>query len=159
MPSATQLVTFVGRLRRWGLGGLALAGLSAQAQFATVPPAQRPAQVPASLALNEKAYRKDAAQHIYAAYPSHILKGMVPPLVYAIMVTETEVDARGAVLQVRVVRAPAAAKEVTPWVVSLIRRAAPLPPPARLGRVKFIEVWLVDKSGQFQVHTLTEGQQ
>jgi periplasmic protein TonB len=95
---------------------------------------------------------------IYAAYPAHILKGKVPSMVHAIMVTETEVDAHGAVLRVRVLRAPAAAKEVAPWVVSLIRRAAPVPPPARLGRVKVVEVWLVDKFGQFQVHTLTEGQ-
>ena len=74
------------------------------------------------------------------------------------MVTETEIDARGKVLNVRVVRQPASAREVTPWVVSMIRRASPLPPPARIGRVKFVEIWLVDKSGQFQVHSLTEGQ-
>jgi len=42
--------------------------------------------------------------------------------------------------------------------VSLIRRASPLPPPARMGRVKYLEIWLVDKSGQFQVDSLTEGQ-
>jgi hypothetical protein len=40
----------------------------------------------------------------------------------------------------------------------MIRRASPLPPPARIGGVKFVEVWLVDKSGRFQVHSLTEGQ-
>ena len=107
---------------------------------------------------NEKAYRIDAARHIYDAYPAQILKGKVPPLVYAILVTETEIDARGKVLNVRVVRPPASAREVTPWVVSMIHRASPLPPPARIGRVKFVEVWLVDKSGQFQVHSLTEGQ-
>ena len=56
------------------------------------------------------------------------------------------------------VRRPASAREVTPWVVSLIRRASPLPPPARMGRVKFLEIWLVDKSGQFQLDSLTEGQ-
>ena len=36
--------------------------------------------------------------------------------------------------------------------------AAPLPPPARMGKVRYVEVWLVDKSGKFQVHSLTEGQ-
>jgi protein TonB len=158
MPPPTRPVFLSKRLACWALGGLLWAGQPALAQFATPPQAQRPASMPVSLAPNAKAYRLDAAQHIYAAYRPHILKGMVPPLVYAIVVTETEVDARGAVLQVRVVRAPAEAKEVTPWVVSLIRRAAPLPAPVRIGRVKFIEVWLVDKSGQFQVHTLTEGQ-
>jgi periplasmic protein TonB len=86
------------------------------------------------------------------------MQGMMPPLMHAVLVTETEVDARGAVKSVRIVRAPAAAKEVTPWVVQMIRRAAPLPPPARMGKVRYVEVWLVDKSGKFQVHSLTEGQ-
>ena len=140
------------------LAVLALAGVSARAQFAASPQPQKVAALQPSDALNEKAYRIDAARHIYAAYPAQILKGKVPALVYAILVTETEIDARGKVLRVRIVRQPAAAREVTPWVVSMIRRASPLPPPARIGRVKFVEVWLVDKSGQFQVHSLTEGQ-
>ncbi|MBS1175844.1 MAG: hypothetical protein H6R06_256 [Proteobacteria bacterium] len=140
------------------LATVALAGASAQAQFAAVPQPQKVAALQPSDAPTAKAYRIDAARHIYGAYPAHILKGKVPPLVYAILVTETEIDARGKVLKVRVLRQPAAAREVTPWVVSMIHRASPLPPPARIGRVKFVEVWLVDKSGQFQVHSLTEGQ-
>jgi hypothetical protein len=140
------------------LVGMALASASASAQFAAVPHPRKGAALLPSDASNEKAYRIDAARHIYDAYPAQILKGKVPPLVYAILVTETEIDARGKVLHVRVVRPPAAAREVTPWVVSMIHRASPLPPPARIGRVKFLEVWLVDKSGQFQVHSLTEGQ-
>ena len=141
------------------LAALVLATLSAQAQFARSPQPVKAGVLQPSEALNANAYRLDAARHIYGAYPSHILKGKVPALVYAIVVTETELDARGRVLNVRVVRQPAAAREVTPWVVSLIRRASPLPPPpARLGRVKVLEVWLVDKSGLFQVHSLTEGQ-
>jgi periplasmic protein TonB len=144
------------------MAAMALAGVSvqvqAQAQFSSAPrPLKAPALQP-SQAANEKAYRLDAARHIYDAYPALILKGKVPALVYAILVTETEIDARGQVLGVRIVRQPASAREVTPWVVSMIRRASPLPPPARIGRVKFLEVWLVDKSGQFQVHSLTEGQ-
>jgi hypothetical protein len=140
------------------LAVMALAGVSVRAQFAAVPQPQKAVALQPSHAANEKSYRIDAARHIYDAYPAQILKGKVPPLVYAILVTETEIDARGKVLNVRVVRPPAAAREVTPWVVSLIHRASPLPPPARIGRVKFMEVWLVDKSGQFQVHSLTEGQ-
>jgi protein TonB len=132
--------------------------MAAQAQFSMVPAPQQQDVLRVSEALNEKAYRKDAARHIYGAYPSRIMRGMMPPLLYAIMITETEVDAHGAVLNVKVTRAPAAAKEVAPWVVSLIRSAAPLPPPVKLGSVKFVEIWLVDKSGLFQVDSLTEGQ-
>jgi periplasmic protein TonB len=137
---------------------LALAGVSVRAQFAAAPQPQKVAALQPSDASNEKAYRVDAARHLYAAYPAQILKGKVPALVYAVLVTETEIDARGKVLNVRIVRQPAGAREITPWVVSMIHRASPLPPPVRIGRVKFVEVWLVDKSGQVQVHSLTEGQ-
>lgn len=137
---------------------LALACLSARAQFANAPQPLKSATLHPSDAPNEKAYRADAARHIYAVYPAQILKGKVPALVHAVVVTETEIDARGRVLGVRIVRQPSSAREVTPWVVSMIRRASPLPPPARIGRVKFVEVWLVDKSGRFQVHSLSEGQ-
>jgi hypothetical protein len=145
-------------LRRAVPLGLVCCAWGAQAQFNYVPPPERGVERSVSLALNEKAYRQDAARHVYASYPSRIKRGMMPPLLHAIMVTETEIDAHGAVRSVRVVRAPAAAKEVGPWVVSLIRSAAPYPPPQRMGSVRFTEIWLVDKSGLFQVDTLTEGQ-
>jgi protein TonB len=140
------------------LAVLALASLSVRGQFVQVPKPLKMAVLQPSEARSEMAYRTDAARHIYDAYPSQVLKGKVPALVYAIVITETELDARGKVLNVRVLRQPASAREVTPWVVSLIRRASPLPPPVRMGRVRFLEVWLVDKSGLFQVHSLTEGQ-
>jgi len=56
------------------------------------------------------------------------------------------------------VREPAAAKEVTPWVLEMIRRASPFPKPTKMGHVKYLDIWLVDKSGKFQLDTLTEGQ-
>jgi protein TonB len=137
---------------------LVLAGMAAQAQFATVPQPQPRSAALESQALTEKAYRRDAGRHLYSAYPSQVMYGVLPPLLHAVMVTDTDVDADGAVLRVRVRRAPAGAKEVTPWVVGLIRRAAPLPPPVRIGRLTYTEIWLVDKSGRFQVDALTEGQ-
>ena len=76
----------------------------------------------------------------------------------SVMVVETEIDATGQVVNVNVVRKPAAA-EVAPWVVAMIRRASPFPPPAKFtGGVRNTEIWLVHKSGMFQVDTLTEGQ-
>jgi len=92
------------------LAVMALAGVSVRAQFAAVPQPQKAVALQPSHAANEKSYRIDAARHIYDAYPAQILKGKVPPLVYAILVTETEIDARGKVLNVRVVRPPAAAR-------------------------------------------------
>jgi hypothetical protein len=39
-----------------------------------------------------------------------------------------------------------------------VRSAAPFPAPVRMGRVTYTDVWLWDKSGRFQLDTLTEGQ-
>ncbi|CAN5874625.1 hypothetical protein BH11PSE13_BH11PSE13_36980 [soil metagenome] len=47
-----------------------------------------------------KIYRKSAAAHIYKMYPKRIYKGQIPPLVYAVVVVETDVDASGKVLNV-----------------------------------------------------------
>ena len=44
-----------------------------------------------------KAYRKVGAGHIYKTYPKRIYKGKIPPLVYAVVVTETDIDATGKV--------------------------------------------------------------
>ncbi len=140
------------------LACVTLAATAAQAQFNTLPTPQPRSAALDSQALTEKAYRKDAGRHFYSAYPSQVMYGVLPPLLYAVMVTETVVDAHGKVLSVRVRRAPAGAKEVAPWVVKLIRACAPLPAPVRMGKVTFTEIWLVDKSGRFQVDSLTEGQ-
>lgn len=111
-----------------------------------------------SHATNEKAYRQDGARAIYAAYPDSIYKGKLPPLLHAIAVVETEIDSNGNVRDVRMIRAPSHAPDVTARVRELIRKASPLPAPARLGTVRYTETWLVDKSGKFQLDTLTEGQ-
>jgi len=103
-------------------------------------------------------YRDGAARHIYATYAASIYKGMLPPLVHAIVVVETEVDMRGNVRDVRVVRSPSHAPEVTDEVRQMIQRASPFPAPGSADGAKFVEVWLVDDSGRFQLHTLTEGQ-
>lgn len=154
-----------GRLR-WRsvalLAGLAVVTLvawsPARAQFSAAPNPIRVAAEALSNADNERAYRRDGARHLYASYPGHIHKGKLPPLMYAIAITETEIDENGQVVNAHVVREPAAAKEVSPWVLQMIRQASPFPKPRRLGHVKYLDIWLVDKSGKFQLDTLTEGQ-
>lgn len=128
----------------------------AQAQFHSPPqPAgafHRPSEAETPLE-----YRIDGARHLYAAYGAHIFKGRLPPLLHGIAITETTIDAQGRVLDVHMVRKPAA-PEVGPWVVAMIRNAGQFPPPSRMGRVRYLDIWLVHKSGKFQLDTLTEGQ-
>ena len=133
---------------------------AAVAQFASVPASALPGGPLPSEAEADTKYRVDAARHVYATYPTRIHKGKLPPMMYAIMITDTEIDTTGQVVKVTVAREPASAKEVSPWVVSLIRRASPFPAPAKLPgpTVVYREIWLVDRTGLFQVDTLTEGQ-
>jgi len=142
---------------------LALAGLLASApalalaQFNSTPTVAATYKLP-STARTERDYRKDGARHLYAAYRKQIHKGKMPPLLYGIAIIETEIGAGGEVRNVRIVRQPAAA-EVGPWAVAMIRKASPFPPPPLAMRsVKYTEIWLVDRTGRFQLDTLTEGQ-
>ena len=128
----------------------------ALAQFASAPMALPP-PLQASEAQTDAEYRKDAARHLYASYPMRIYRGRLPPLLHGVAVVETDVDADGTVLDVRLKRTPAA-PEVGPWVLQMVRKAGPFPPPAKLGRATYLDIWLVHKGGNFQLDTLTEGQ-
>ena len=105
-----------------------------------------------------RAYRKVGARHIYNAYPQRIYKGKIPPLVYAVVVTETDVDATGRVTGVHFSRTPSHAPEVSGQIAKLIRDASPLPDPGKVGPHTYVDTWLWDKSGKFQLDTLTQGQ-
>jgi len=105
-----------------------------------------------------KAYRKLGAKHIYTAYPGRIYKGRIPPLVYAVVVTETDIDSNGRVTGVHFSRTPSHAPEVSGMIADLIRKASPFPPPGKIGAHTYVDTWLWDKSGQFQLDTLTLGQ-
>jgi periplasmic protein TonB len=129
---------------------------AAQAQFQTAPAAEGRMEQ-ASSAADERGYKKDGARHLYAAYGNHIWKGKLKPNLYGVAIVKTQIDANGAVKDVQIVRPPAA-PEVGPWVTEMIRRASPFPAPGKLGDVTYTEIWLVDKSGRFQLDSLTEGQ-
>jgi len=133
-------------------------GVSASEVAYLTEPLQRPTRI-ISAAADARAYRMDAARHIYAAYSPRIYKGRLPPLIHAVVVVETTVDASGQPRHVKVVRGPSHAPDVTEAVVEMIKRAGPLPAPTRFsGPVSFTEIWLVHKDGRFQLDALTEGQ-
>ena len=113
----------------------------------------------ASNANDPKAYRKDAARHIYALNKDQIYKGKLPPMVHAVVVAEVDVDGAGQVRGVNMIRTPSHAPDVTERVKSMIYAASPMPAPSHMnGGVRYLDIWLVDKSGRFQLDTLTEGQ-
>ena len=122
------------------------------------PPAATPApSVGASSATTERAYRRDAASHLYAINATRIYKGVMQPQLYAIGVLDVDIDSQGRVTNISWRRAPSHAPEVMAEIVRTVRAAAPYPAPTRLGRVTYTDIWLWDKSGKFQLDTLTEG--
>ncbi len=121
-------------------------------------PAPQPGQPPApSQATNAKAYRVDAARHLYALNAARIYKGMLPPNIYSIGVLEVDIDRRGQVTATRWLRPPRRPEVITE-ILRTVRAAAPYPVPNRMNRVTYTDVWLWDESGRFQLDTLTEGQ-
>ena len=80
------------------------------------------------------------------------------PNLYAIGVLEVNLDRQGRVTGLHWMRAPKHAPEVIEEIERTVREAAPFPAPSRMGRVVYTDTWLWDKSGQFQLDTLTEGQ-
>jgi hypothetical protein len=133
----------------------------APAQVAIIPRASQPAPamiIKTSMATNPRAYRVDAAQHIYAMNANRIWKGRMPPLLYAIGVLQVDVDGRGNVRGMHWMRAPRQAPEVIAEIERTVRAAAPFPVPAKMGHVVYTDTWLWHKSGRFQLDTLSEGQ-
>ena len=111
-----------------------------------------------SAATSPRAYRQDAATHLYGLNAERIYKGKLPAQLYAIGVLEVEIDRAGRIQRLHWLRAPRHAPEVVIEIERTVRAAAPFPVPARLGKVVYTETWLWDKAGQFQLDTLTEGQ-
>ena len=128
-------------------------GAGAESAARAAPERQITAQTPAV-----RAYRKVGAGAIYKKYPQRIYKGKIPPLVYAVVVTETDVDATGRVVAVHFSRTPSHAPEVSGLIEELIKGASPLPSPGKIGAHTYVDTWLWDRSGQFQLDTLTLGQ-
>ncbi|MDE2606929.1 MAG: hypothetical protein KGL68_13500 [Burkholderiales bacterium] len=122
------------------------------------PPAPARATLQPSQATTPRAYRIDAAHHIYDLNADRIWKGRLPPLLYAVGVLQVDVDGRGNVRGMHWMRAPKQAPEVIAEIERTVRAASPFPAPARMGKVVYTDVWLWDKSGRFQLDTLTEGQ-
>lgn len=139
--------------RRRLLGWTAAAGATVLAAGCSPFSKPLPGQAPASAA-----YRREAATHLYRKYPDRIYKGRMPAMLYAIGVLEVELSQGGRVGSTRWLRGPSHAPEVMAEIERLVRAAAPFPSPPGFGRVQYVDTWLWDRSGRFQLDTLTEGQ-
>jgi len=126
------------------------------APIAEAPPEALPTYI--SEAVTPRAYRRDAASHLYERNLKRIFHGKMPPLLYAVGVLQVEVDGKGHVTSTSWMRAPNHAPEVVAEIERTVRLAEPYPAPVRMGRVTYTDTWLWHKSGLFQLDTLTEGQ-
>ena len=118
--------------------------------------ATRPSLV--SEAGSDRDYRRDGARHLYGLNKNRIFKGQLPPLMYAVGVLQLDIDSMGQIRKLHWARSPNHAPEVIREIERTVYAAAPFPAPVRLGGVTYTDVWLWDKSGNFQLDTLTEGQ-
>ncbi len=124
----------------------------------TPEPAPLPITGPISHAKTPKEYRHDAAKHLYEKNKDRIYKGRMPPLLYAVGTLHVGVNSHGMVDYVQWMRAPHHVPEVMAEIERTVRAAAPYPAAIELGGVIYTDTWLWDKSGRFQLDTLTEGQ-
>ncbi len=151
LPSDPMLTKTLEERRRF----MALAAATGAAALAAGcgTRAPLPGRAPASAA-----YRREAATHLYRQYPDRIFRGKLPPMLYAIGVFEVELSQGGRVGSTRWLRGPSHAPEVMAEIERLVRAAAPFPSPPGFGRVQYVDTWLWDRSGRFQLDTLSEGQ-
>lgn len=141
--------------RRWLLGGLTT--VAAASLTACGIPIQLPGGLLGSDKAASAAYEQKAARHFYQRYPQRIYHGKLPPMLYAVAVLQIHLTSRGHIRRLHWMRAPSHAPEVTKEIERLVRAAAPFPPTGA-GNVTYTETWLWDRSGQFQLDTLSEGQ-
>jgi protein TonB len=110
-----------------------------------------------SEAITPRDYRQDGARHIYGKNAHRIFKGKLPPLLQGVGTMQLQLDLRGQIVAMDWMRPPShpmAKSEIE----RAVREAAPYPAPVRMGGVVYTDTWLWDKSGHFQLDTLTEGQ-
>jgi periplasmic protein TonB len=138
--------------------GMLLSVLLSACTSPPTEPRQPSAGIRSSAATNAKAYRQDAARHLYTQQKDRVYKGRLPPMLYAVGVLNVDIDRQGQIQALKWTRVPRHAPEVVAEIERMVRAAEPFPAPSQLGNVTYTDVWLWDRSGRFQLDTLTEGQ-
>ena len=100
-------------------------------------------------------YRERAARHLYSRYASRVYPGKMVPMLYAVGTVEVTLSPSGRVLGTHWLRRPTHAPEVVATIDQLIASASPFPAPGGTGTTRYVDTWLWDESGRFQLDTLT----
>ncbi len=115
----------------------------------SMPPA------PASRTMAE--FQRMAAQRLVRANPQFTYMGKPPPMMWAIIIIETTLNADGSVRTINVTRPPAnpAAAGTIEYALEAIRRAGPYGDVSRLPQpVRWSEIFLFNDKNQFKPRTL-----
>lgn len=79
-------------------------------------------------------------------------------MLYAIGVLQVQLDSQGRIRNLHWMRKPSHAPEVVAEIERTVRAAAPFPATGSRSTVTYTDTWLWDRSGRFQLDTLSEGQ-
>ena len=106
-------------------------------------------------------YKRDAARRIYFRSIGKLYDGLPPPLLKSIVVLSIEIDAQGAVKQVKLIRSNGY-RDLEQRAMQSVRDAGPLPIPResllKRGRLEYYETWLFRNDDRFQIRSLAEPQ-
>ena len=79
-------------------------------------------------------------------------------MLHAVVVLQIQLTTQGEIANLHWMRAPSHAPKVVTEIEHIVRSAAPFPPTQHPALLSYVETWLWDESGKFQLRTLTEGQ-
>jgi protein TonB len=106
-------------------------------------------------------YKRDAARRIYFRSTPKLYDGAPPPLLKSIVVLSLEIDAQGAIKQLKMIRSNGF-RDLEQRAMQSVRDAAPLPIPRegllKRGRLEYYETWLFRDDDRFQIRSLAEPQ-
>ncbi len=117
----------------------------------------RVALQPAPTARTVADFQRMAARRMVDGSPRNSFLGKPPPMMWAVVIVETELNGDGSVRKVSVTRPPAnpAAAATAQIAVEAVRRAAPYGDVSRLGNpMRWSEVFLFNEKNQFKPRTL-----
>ena len=109
-----------------------------------------------------EAWKMQFAQALHEHQPGKIFEGIPPNPLYAIIVLEIELDAKGGLRSVRNMRAPAHGAKERDAAIASVRAGGPYPAPPRVmlknGVAKFTETWLFDNQRKFRLRSIAAEQ-